>query len=125
MRKKPQSYKDLEIYQLSHRLAVEVHKMSLDELPRFEMFEEGSQIRRCSKSIPTNIVEGFGRKRYKNEYVLFLTYALASCDQTKEHLELLYETNSLKSEERFKYFLESYEELGRKIYNFREAIIKG
>jgi len=37
-----QSYKDLEIYRLSHKLAVEVHGVSL-ELPKFEMYEEGSQ----------------------------------------------------------------------------------
>lgn len=68
-RRKPQSYKDLEIYQLAHRLAVEIHKMTLEELPKFEMYEEGSQIRRSSKSAAANIVEGFGRKRYQNEYI--------------------------------------------------------
>lgn len=39
-----QSYKDLEIYKISHKLAVEVHKMSLD-LPEFEielLYETGS-----------------------------------------------------------------------------------
>jgi len=51
------SYKDLEIYKLSHSLAVGVHKMTLKELPKFEMYEEGSQIRRSSKSIVSNIVE--------------------------------------------------------------------
>jgi len=52
------TYKDLDIYKLSHRLAVEIHKMAL-KLPKFEMYEEGAQIRRSSKSISTNIVEGF------------------------------------------------------------------
>jgi hypothetical protein len=61
---KYQSYKDLEIYKKAHKLAVEIHKMSL-ELPKFEMFEEGGQIRRSSKSVKSNIVEGFGRRRYK------------------------------------------------------------
>jgi hypothetical protein len=50
------NYRDLEIYRLSHKLAVEVHKASL-KLPRFEIYEEGSQLRRAAKSIPTNIVE--------------------------------------------------------------------
>ncbi len=49
--RKPQSYKDLEVYSLSKELAVKVHKMTLKDLPKFEMYEEGSQIRRSSKSI--------------------------------------------------------------------------
>jgi four helix bundle protein len=60
-----QSYEDLDIYKMALKLAVEVHQVSLEELPRFEMFEEGSQIRRSSKSIGSNIVEGFGRKKNK------------------------------------------------------------
>src|SRR4030043_2465607 len=117
-----QSYLDLEIYQLAKQLAVEIHRMTLDELPKFEMFEEGSQIRRSSKSIGANIVEGFGRKRYKGEYIRFLTYALASCDETKYHLEVLWETGSL-GQERSQYVLEGYDNLGRKIYKFRQSII--
>lgn len=36
------SYRDSKIYQLAHRLAVELHPVTL-ELPRFELYEEGSQ----------------------------------------------------------------------------------
>ncbi len=67
-----QSYKDLDIYKLAHKLAINIHEMSL-RLPKFEMYEEGSQIRRSSKSIKSNIVEGFGRRRYKQEFIRFLT----------------------------------------------------
>ena len=118
------SYKDLEIYQLAHQLAVEIHKMTIESLPKFEMYEEGNQIRRSSKSIPTNIVEGFGRSQYQQEYVRFLTYALASIDETKEHLELLVETGSLKEEGSLQSLLVRYEELGRKLYRFRESVAK-
>ncbi len=124
MEKKSKSYRDLEIYRLSKKLAVDVHRMTLEELPKFEMFEEGSQIRKSSKSVVSNIVEGFGRKRYKNEFIHFLTYALASCDETKVHLEMLHETGSLKKET-FNGLLQRYEELGAKLFNFREAVIKG
>jgi len=88
-----QSYKDLEIYQLGHRLAVEVHRVSL-ALPKFELYEQGCQLRRAAKSVPANIVEGFGRRRYKGEFIRFLTYAHASCSETIEHLEILIETGS-------------------------------
>jgi four helix bundle protein len=117
-----QSYEDLEIYTLSKKLAVEIHKMTLDELPKYEMYEQGSQIRRSSKSIAANLVEGFGRKIYKGEYAQFLTYSLSSCDETKYHLDILYETESLKPD-KYEYFIKQYRELGRKIYNFRKAVI--
>jgi len=77
------NYKDLDIYKKAHKLAIEIHEMSLD-LPKFEMYEEASQIRRSSKSIKSNIVEGFGRRRYKQEFIKFLIYALASCDETMD-----------------------------------------
>jgi len=115
-----QSYRDLEIYQLAHRLAVEIHKMSL-RLPQFEMYEEGSQIRRSSKGIVANIVEGFGRRRYQADYVKFLVYAHASCDETKEHLELLFGTKSLSDEKQYCYFIEEYDKLSRKINKFLQA----
>lgn len=70
---KAKSYSDLMIYALAKELAVKVHKMTMEELPKFELYEEGSQIRRSSKSIVANIVEGFGRRRSMNDFVLFLT----------------------------------------------------
>ena len=78
------SYRDLDIYNKAHKLAIEIHEMSL-KLPHFETYEEGSQIRRSSKSTKSNIVEGFGRRRYKPEFIKFLVYSLASCDETLNH----------------------------------------
>ena len=116
-----QSYKDLEVYQLSHKLAVEIHEMTL-KLPKFEMYEEGSQTRRSSKSVASNIVEGFGRKRYQQEYVRFLIFAHSSCNETIEHLELLYETKSLTDKLLFEYFQEGYDKLGRKLNKFIQSV---
>ena len=120
---KPKSYKDLEIYVLGKGLAVKIHRITLEELPKFEMYEEGNQLRRSSKSIVSNIVEGFGRRRYKNEFVQFLTYALASCDETKVHLEMLHETGSLRKDIYEELSL-NYKELSAKLFNFRKAVIK-
>ena len=57
IKKKFQSYEDLGIYKIAKELAVEVHKMTLEKLPKFEMYEQGSQIRRSSKSVVSNISE--------------------------------------------------------------------
>jgi four helix bundle protein len=80
------SYRELEIYQESKRLAIEVHKVAMN-LPKFELFEEGSQIRRSSKSITSMIVEGYGRRRYKADFIKYLTYSHAECDETILHLD--------------------------------------
>ena len=116
-----QSYKDLEIYQLSHKLGLDIHKMSL-ELPKFELYEEGSQIRRSSKAISTNIVEGFGRKRYRQDYIRFLVYAHSTCDETKEHLLYLFETASLKDKKIFEQTMEGLNTLSKKINKFIQAV---
>jgi four helix bundle protein len=118
------SYEDSEVYKLAKQLAVEVHRMTLEELPKAEMYEEGSQIRRSSKSIVANFVEGYGRRTYRAEYLKFLTYALASGDETKAHLELLHGTGSL-TPDRFRYFYDSYRMLGSKLYKLRQAVIEG
>ena len=119
-----QSYRDLDIYKKAHKLAIEIHEMSL-KLPKFEMYEEGSQIRKSSKSVKSNIVEGFGRRRYKQEFIKFLTYSIASCDETRDHLDTLYETKSLRSKERYEYFCEEYNHLGRMLSNFIKSVESG
>lgn len=117
------AYKQIQVYQEAKKLAVDIHNMTLNELPRFEMYEQGQQIRRSSKSVAANIVEGYGRRRYKNQFILYLTYAIASLDETKCHLEILCETGSL-GENRFSSLYPQAEELGRRLYRFREAVIQ-
>ncbi len=82
------SYRDLEIYSSALQLFYKVHPLTL-RLPKHEMYELGSQLRRSSDSITTNIVEGYGRKRYKADFLKFLVYAHASSDETISHLEKL------------------------------------
>jgi four helix bundle protein len=87
------SYRELEIFRDSKKLAIDVHRMTL-ELPKFEMYEEGGQVRRSSKAVASNILEGYCRRRYKAEYIRFLVYAQAECDETLLHLEFIDETMS-------------------------------
>ena len=117
------SYNDLEIFQESYYLAVKIHDLTL-KLPTFELYEEGSQLRRASKSIAANIVEGFGRKRYKKDLIKFLTYAYASCDETKVHLNFIFDTGNI-TDQQFEKYQEKYKNLSRKIHNFIKSIENG
>jgi four helix bundle protein len=57
------SYSNQVIWQMARQNSIRIHKLTLTELPKFEIYEVGSQIRRSSKSVRTNIVEGYGRRR--------------------------------------------------------------
>jgi len=116
------SYRDLEIWKLARQVAIAVHQATLQDLPKFEMFEEGSQIRRSAKSISANIVEGFRRRRYKQEFIRFLVFAHASCDETIEHLETLFETGSLTNEIVYRDLSAQLDLLGRKLNVFIESV---
>jgi len=109
------SYKDLDIYNLAFDYALEVHKMSMT-LPKYELYEQGSQVRRSSKSIKDNIVEGYGRRRYKAEYIRFLVFAHASCDETITQIEMISKIHF--QEIPLLILLQKYDQLGRKINSF-------
>jgi len=115
-----ESYRDLEIYKVSMDLFFSVHAVTMS-LPKYELYELGSQLRRSANSVASNIVEGYGRRRYKAEYVRFLTFSHASGLETHGHLEkliILYpglagDLSALKSK---------YDELGKMIYRYLQYV---
>ena len=117
---KSKSYSDLEIYQIAYKLAMKVHHMSLT-LPKYELYEEGSQIRKSSKGVCSCIAEGYGRRRYKNDFVRFLVYAQASCDETEVHLEFIHDSGYIKIE-LYEELKETNDKLGRKINKFIQYV---
>jgi four helix bundle protein len=115
------SYRDLEIWDEARHLAAEVHRMTL-HLPRHELYETGSQIRRSANSVRSNIVEGYGRRRYKQEFIRFLVYAHASCDETIDHLEALQDCGSLCDKAIYTRLHDGLLVLSRKINLFIQAV---
>jgi four helix bundle protein len=110
------SFRDLEIYKEAFRLYFEVQILS-KKLPKHEMYELGSQIRRAADSVVTNIVEGYGRRNYKKEFERFLIFSHASANELICHLEkilLLYPVHIKQTTS----ILDSYHVLARKIFRF-------
>lgn len=117
------NYKDLKIWKLANEVSIDIHKMTFS-LPDFEKYEIGSQIRRSSKSVKSNIVEGYGRKNYKSDLLKFLRYALASNDETLDHLDILFQTQSLKDEVLFIALKNKIITLGKMLLNFIKSVLK-
>jgi four helix bundle protein len=112
----------LEIFRIAIEVSIKVHKLSLEKLPKHEMYETGSQIRRSSKSARSNIVEGYGRRKYSSDWIRFLIYAQTSNDETLDHLNTLFETGSLEDEVLYLELKDLIDKLGRKLNLFRKRI---
>ncbi|MDH5032672.1 four helix bundle protein [Chryseobacterium cucumeris] len=116
------SYRNLDIYKIAFDLFLKTHKASL-LLPKYELFELGSQLRRSSDSVITNIAEGYGRSTYRNDYIRFLIYSHASNDETINHLEkimILYPNFSLE----FETLRNEYNTLCGKINIYKKWVIE-
>ena len=63
--------------------------------------------------------------RYKQEFIRFLTYAIASNDETIDHLETLFETQSLKDEQLYRNLHARLDILGKKLNTFIQSVSRG
>jgi four helix bundle protein len=108
------SYKELEVYNEAFRLAKSVHFMT-QELPKTEQYVLSSQIRRSAQSVRSNIVEGYGRREYKTEFIRFLIFSNASLLETESHLDMIKE---LYGHVTVDTLTEEYHTLGRKLSTF-------
>ena len=81
------SYRDLEVYRRSMQALLAAHKLAL-AFPDYERFALADQVRRASRSIPTNIAEGYGRRKSIKDFKHFLAIALGSSNEMIVHLEI-------------------------------------
>ncbi len=72
----------------------------------------------------STIVEGYGRRRYKQDFIRFLSYALASNDETNDHLETLFETGSLTDRPLYEELHNRTDMLGKKLNLFMQSVQK-
>lgn len=108
------SYKDLEIYTTAYNLSIRIYQLTM-ALPHPDRFETGSQIRRSSQSIKDNIVEGYGRKRYKADFIRFLVTSHSSCLEEISQAEFLAEIHPNSD---WQNMAKELNNLGSKIYKF-------
>lgn len=108
-----QDYHNLTMWQRSHKLTIEIYKLTLEQFPREELFGQTTQIRRAAASIPTNIAEGCGRSS-RVELAQFLNIAAGSTSEVEYEILLAKDTGYLT--------LEQYEYLSKEIREIRSMI---
>ena len=80
-----QSFKDLKVYQESYALALIANRAIL-RLPNSEKYDLVDQMRRASKSVPTNIAEGYAKRLSEKEFKKYLLSAIGSCNEMFVHI---------------------------------------
>ena len=111
------SFKDLEIYKEAYELALIINR-NVNKLPLFEKNDLGSQLRRASKSVPSNIAEGWAKRQSEKELKRYINTALGSCNEMEVHVSMARDLNFW--DETFSNdLLKRYILLGGKLVNFR------
>jgi four helix bundle protein len=106
-----QGYRDLKVYQLAYKLAMEIFKES-KSFPREERYSLTDQIRRSSRSVATNIAEGFRKRRYPNMFINKMADADSETAETQVWLDFACDCGYL-SKERREELMSECESVGR------------
>lgn len=106
-----QGYRDLKVYQLAYKLAMEIFKWS-KTFPEDERYSLTSQIRRSSRSVAANIAEGYRKRQYPNMFVSKLADCDGEATETQVWLDFARDCGYL-SPEHHKELKAGYEEVGR------------
>ena len=105
------SYKNLIAYQKAFSLAMKIFKIT-KKFPKEERFGLTDQMRRSSRSVCTNLAEGYRKRRYEAHFVSKLTDADMENTETPVWLDFALECQYIIQEE-FDYLYRDTEEVGR------------
>ena len=78
---------DLEVYRESLRLLKKLYEF-LKKLPKSE-YDTVIQCKKCGKSIPSNLAEGWEKRSSELEFKRFLKIAIGSSDELISHLRTI------------------------------------
>ncbi|MFT6865974.1 MAG: four helix bundle protein [Cyclobacteriaceae bacterium] len=105
------SYKDLEVYKRSFKLAMDIFWMTRN-FPKEEIYSLTSQITRSSRSIAANVSEGWAKRTYESVFKQHLVDSLGSCTETETWLDFSLECKYIDQETHTQ-FTEEIDQIGK------------
>jgi four helix bundle protein len=91
------SHKELEVYKLAYKLAMEIYKLS-KSYPVEERYSLTDQIRRSSRSVAANLAEAFRKRRYEKAFVAKLSDSEGESAETQTWLDFSRDCGYLTTE---------------------------
>ena len=104
-------FRDLIVFQLSYKLSIEIFEIT-KSFPIEEKYSLTDQIRRSSRSVPTNISEAWSRRRYPKSFISKLIDAEGEASETTVWLDFSKDHNYI-NEESHSYFIDKYNEVSK------------
>ncbi len=115
-------FRDLDVYKLAFSTAMEIFEKS-KSFPKEEKYSLIDQIRRSSRSVCTNLAEGWRKRRYKAVFVNKLSDSAMEGAETQAWLEFALKCNYLDSNT-FKDLDAKYEHIFAMLNNMAKAADK-
>ena len=108
-------FRDLIVYQLSYKLSLEIFELS-KSFPHEERYSLTDQIRRSSRSVPTNLSEAWSKRRYVKSFIYKLSDADGEASETTVWLDFSKDQHYITSEAHT-YFISKYSEVSKMLFS--------
>ncbi len=115
-------YRDLKVYQLSYKLALEIHEIT-KFFPKEEKYSLTDQIRRSSRSVPAIIAEAWKKRRYQKMFVAKIVDAAGEAGETEVWLDFSKDFGYL-DEAKYRELTNRYEEVNKMLNSMIEKADK-
>ena len=112
------SYKDLEVYNRSFKMAMDIFWMTRN-FPKEEIYSLTSQITRSSRSVSSNIVEGWAKRKYESVFKQHLVTSLGSNAETENWLKFALECKYI-GQEVFDSMAKEIDEVGKMLTSLHQ-----
>ena len=106
-----QGFRDLIVYQKSYKLAMEIFEIT-KSYPKEEKYSLVDQIKRSSRSIPSNIAEAWVKRKYPKSFVSKLLDSLAEEAETEVWIDMSKDCKYIK-DQLHSSLLERYQEVAK------------
>jgi len=114
-----EGYKKLIVWQKADELAFQIY-LATENFPKREIYGITSQLRGAALSVPTNIVEGYGRQN-KRELKQFVNIALGSLAEVEYLLDFYLKLKYLRTNE-YGELQDLRQEVGNLLWKFYKSI---
>ena len=113
-----EGFKGLKVYQMAYTLVMEIFYLT-KSFPKEETYSLSDQIRRSSRSVCTNIGEGYRKRKYPKHFSSKMTDADGESSETMIWLDFAKDCKYI-TEEKHKVLHDQYLEVGRMLGGMAE-----